>query len=503
MNGNCKLIESCWKVYSLGSNSSGQLGTGENQDENTLVCCKFSIHSETNKLDSLSQNGFSVFEKIPVPSCMLNVANQKPPIVVGGGNHSLLYWKDLPLLYGCGSYQKNELLIGNTINSFAKGNENKTISLWTMINLPETNGNAELKNKNTIENLIQCDCIHSKMVGVKQISVGWNHTVLLSTTNRVYSTGDNSFGQCGIPLEDTQHKKQNGWIHINFDSVEGFEGAEISKVECGLRHTALLTKNGHVYTWGANSKGQLGLNVNLQEQVAKNRNKPGKNIFSPQKSNISSVFDVSCGRYHTACLTRSSDNQEKLFLNVSGKSHLLAHIQQIGNKNVSVLSPEWDSIDLSPFLVNTDSKPHIISSWDNIFVFGTSMKPSRNDKNTFEIIGFGSNSFNILGNYNIKGDEDVLPCFINPIEEEKCGNGNHKSKHEISSLACGSYHVVAKTTDGKVVCWGWNEHGNCGGDISRNVWPPQQLLTEHLNDCKVCSIGCGYGNTFIISTGHY
>uniref|UniRef100_A0A3P8WAI2 Uncharacterized protein n=1 Tax=Cynoglossus semilaevis TaxID=244447 RepID=A0A3P8WAI2_CYNSE len=44
-----------------------------------------------------------------------------------------------------------------------------------------------------------------------------------------------------------------------FRPIEGLLKTPVSQVACGSSHSVVLTKDGQVYTWGEDSRGQLGL----------------------------------------------------------------------------------------------------------------------------------------------------------------------------------------------------------------------------------------------------
>ncbi|KAL2396907.1 hypothetical protein ABEF93_004631 [Exophiala dermatitidis] len=74
---------------------------------------------------------------------------------------------------------------------------------------------------------------------------------------------------------------------------------------------------------------------------------------------------------------------------------------------------------------------------------------------------------------------------------------------KIRQLAAGSEHCIALTADGQVVAWGWGEHGNCGpeidtrGDVAGrwNVITPPQDLDQEL---VVESVAAGCATSFVI-----
>lgn len=65
----------------------------------------------------------------------------------------------------------------------------------------------------------------------------------------VYVFGQNSYGELGVGDLEERHVPTK----LSF-----FDNIEISQVAAGNEHTAVLTKSGHVYTFGFNGSGQLG-----------------------------------------------------------------------------------------------------------------------------------------------------------------------------------------------------------------------------------------------------
>ena len=65
----------------------------------------------------------------------------------------------------------------------------------------------------------------------------------------------------------------------------------------------------------------------------------------------------------------------------------------------------------------------------------------------------------------------------------------------IESVAVGSEHVVALTADGKVLCWGWGEHGNCGeaADEAGNTASSWNEIKVTCSDNLAYVVGVGAG----------
>ncbi|KAF2500969.1 RCC1/BLIP-II [Lophium mytilinum] len=67
----------------------------------------------------------------------------------------------------------------------------------------------------------------------------------------------------------------------------------------------------------------------------------------------------------------------------------------------------------------------------------------------------------------------------------------------LKQLAIGSEHVLAITTDGKVIAWGWGKHGNCGLPIDGEFGDVQGRYNEIQVHRTVKSLGAGCATSWI------
>ncbi|CCI48945.1 unnamed protein product [Albugo candida] len=112
-------------------------------------------------------------------------------------------------------------------------------------------------------------------------------SLILTKSGKVYSTGANAYGQCGIGTESVSiHKPQR----ILFSGEEKDTQDEIIiDVASGYQHGIALTENGAVYTWGKGERGQLGYgtaNTKRPQQVIALKNE--------RVTKISAGFNSSC-----------------------------------------------------------------------------------------------------------------------------------------------------------------------------------------------------------------
>lgn len=78
-------------------------------------------------------------------------------------------------------------------------------------------------------------------VGVRQIACGSGHTVVLTTDGEVYTWGRGDDGRLG--------HGDNGWKYVP-RITQSLAGHIIVQVTCGSYHTAAISSNGDLFTWG-------------------------------------------------------------------------------------------------------------------------------------------------------------------------------------------------------------------------------------------------------------
>lgn len=87
----------------------------------------------------------------------------------------------------------------------------------------------------------------------KQIAAGFQHTLILCENGVVYCFGSNSFGQLGLGLSQQQSTSTLLTLPIN---------KPVKQISAGYNYTLVLCEDGSVYAFGVNTFGQLGLGHN-------------------------------------------------------------------------------------------------------------------------------------------------------------------------------------------------------------------------------------------------
>ncbi|XP_048467381.1 probable E3 ubiquitin-protein ligase HERC3 [Rhincodon typus] len=136
-------------------------------------------------------------------------------------------------------------------------------------------------------------------IPVAQIAAGGRHSFVLSLSGAVFSWGRNNHGQLG--LKSTMDK-------VSPCHVKQMKELRVTYISCGNQHTALLTKNGSVFTCGEGRAGQLGLST-----------KADVNAFQKVDQIKDEVSQIACGSYHTLAYIPSSDLVVSFGFAINGK----------------------------------------------------------------------------------------------------------------------------------------------------------------------------------------
>jgi alpha-tubulin suppressor-like RCC1 family protein len=119
---------------------------------------------------------------------------------------------------------------------------------------------------------------------VVNLSCGGAHTVCITAAGDVWQWGDPISGQLGLVSSGA----------VRFPSkVEELVGKNITSIQCGSFHTAAVSAEGELYTWGHGGEGRLGHGDEA------NQAKPRLVRALAGKP----VSQVACGRFHTSACT--------------------------------------------------------------------------------------------------------------------------------------------------------------------------------------------------------
>lgn len=235
----CFAITTMGNCYGWGTNDSGELGLGSEQQlfatptllpfkEHTLmVSCgaNFSLLLTKNKQvyscgsNSCGQLGIGILDKKKTTPTLIDLP-EKVLFVSSGRDHSLLITK-------------------NSQNI----NKNQTQCVWSFgLN---SEGQLGVGSSVTIQNFPTK--INNLPYSVVAIAAGWSHSMALTENGQVYTWGSNVSGQLGYLTNSS--KSEPHLVPLK---------EKISKIYCGNCHSFVMTHTNTIYGWGYNGYGQLG-----------------------------------------------------------------------------------------------------------------------------------------------------------------------------------------------------------------------------------------------------
>lgn len=121
------------------------------------------------------------------------------------------------------------------------------------------------------------------------------HCAAIDSDGVLHVWGRNERGQCGT----------NDYVNRGTPTVvQGLKDVKCVAVACGRSHTVVVAENGDVYGFGSNKFGQLGCGA-VKQQKKKGDSEDDR--LTPVKALVTNGAAVSCGADFTAVLTRDGE----------------------------------------------------------------------------------------------------------------------------------------------------------------------------------------------------
>ncbi|TYZ63890.1 hypothetical protein PybrP1_006253, partial [[Pythium] brassicae (nom. inval.)] len=280
---------------------------------------------------------------------------------------------------------------------------------------------------------------------VVDVACGNEQTVLLCESGDVFACGYNDSGQCGTGSTERMPSLRLVPALTGKNIIALFSGN-------GCEHLAALTASGSLFTVGFNGRGQLGHGSTLTTA------EPAPVLRLAEKH----VVDVACSYFHSAVVT--SDGE----LFTCGRNDF----GQLGTADGGDKHfPHPVSFSLRhPVLTVACGQHHTVASLSGggLLVFG---------KNDYGQLGLGDMTGPVVGPTRVVGSA-LENAFV-------------------TKLACGYHHTVAVTDDGAVYTFGRNDFGQLGLGHAKHVARP--TLVSALARVRVVQAACGCYHTLALS----
>ncbi|XP_011049375.1 PREDICTED: probable E3 ubiquitin-protein ligase HERC4 isoform X2 [Acromyrmex echinatior] len=274
---------------------------------------------------------------------------------------------------------------------------------------------------------------------VEQIACGENYTVAITKEGKVYSCGNNDYGQLG-------HEKARKRLQL----IPGLDAFVFRKIACGNCHTLAVNEWGQLFSWGCNMNGQLGLNsVDCTERVPRMIKVLGTNV----------IVQIACGTEHSIALT----NDGELYAWGSNREGQLG----LGSYTTTEIKPKRIStLAAVPIAFIACGGYHTIVISKSGAVFS-----------------WGRNTFGQLGLNDVQ--QRNLPCQLRTLRNAK-----------VCYATCGEEFSVFLTMDGGVFTCGAGMYGQLGHGNTTNEILPRQVM--ELMGSTVTQISCGKRHTLAL-----
>jgi len=275
---------------------------------------------------------------------------------------------------------------------------------------------------------------------IAAVSCGSRHTMVLTTKGEVYSWGWGSMGQLGHgDLKSSNFPRK----------IEFFEkhGLVVDYISCGGCHSAAVTKDGTVYTWGEAHWGQLGLPKEFSDL---HQSLPAKCPVL-QDGSEEKIVKISCGGAHTAALTDKG------------------HVYMWGRCDNGQLGigQAWlhDSDDEGLLGV---SRPHRVEGFgdDKVVQVACGAFHSAAVTESGNVYIWGKEDYGMLG--VVQTSDVQVPQKIELFE-----------KIPALRVSCGGWHTVVVTKSGACYSFGRGEYGRLGLGDTRSRYKPQEVRSRH------------------------
>ncbi|XP_061326333.1 RCC1-like G exchanging factor-like protein isoform X2 [Pezoporus flaviventris] len=262
-----------------------------------------------------------------------------------------------------------------------------------------------------------------------------------SRRDRIFTMGNNSYGQCGRKVVEDETYSESHVIHQlkDFDS-------RVVQVVCGQDHSLFRTKKGTVYACGWGADGQTGLgHYNITSVPTKLR------------GDIAGVNIIQVSSYGDCCLAVSDEGD--VFGWGNSEYLQLASVTETTQVNVPRHLPFKIGKIKEAACGGTGNV--VLTEEGNVFVWG------------YGILGKGPNLI-----------ETAVPEMIPP---SLFGWSDFNPDIRVAHVRCGLSHFAALTNRGELFVWGKNLRGCLGTGRMEDHYFPWRVTVPG----EVVDVACG------------
>lgn len=283
-----------------------------------------------------------------------------------------------------------------------------------------------------------------------RIDISENHSLIISDDGQTVSSfGRNQFGQLG----------DGSFVdHFVPGDVSDLPDQTISQISAGAYHSALLTANGTVYTWGWNEQGQLGRTISVTNTDLLTELEALLDI--PFTKNLRTAIRRNPEIYTLEGLLPYLKNEERSFITKNwDKANILYSALNYGSNHLSEFIQSDQKLKQQLTKLVTDKK---LALPGRVYVPGKVKRIASGERHMVAVTTDGSvwtwgdNSYGQLGDHTTTSREE--PAKVDYL-------------NDVKQVVAGGSYSLALTEEGTVWAWGENWSGIFGNDVSMNAAP--------------------------------
>uniref|UniRef100_A0A8C9TYS2 Secretion regulating guanine nucleotide exchange factor n=1 Tax=Scleropages formosus TaxID=113540 RepID=A0A8C9TYS2_SCLFO len=324
--------------------------------------------------------------------------------------------------------------------------------------------------------------------GLRALCGGGGHSALITEAGQLLVCGQNHRGQLGLG-----HTSEVTTFRLCFSLGQ----RSVRQVSCGWDFTLILTDGGQVLACGSNTYGQLGLPQVPGHTAEPLPLQALKEHVLCVAAGLRHALAVTCELVVPQGSDSGWCGVITFFLFVfffffhppAGGDVFLWGSNKQGQLGTTRSFVAWPAL-LDRTLMGGESVTDVWSGWAHLVAkteSGRVFSWGRSDYGQLGRAVSASQSLRVPSGDSVTVDSGLVACI--PVQVEALAGA--------AQIACGSEHNLAIVGD-RLLSWGWNEHGMCGDGSCADVPHPTPIAV--LQDARPVLIGCGAGHSMALCT---
>eukprot|EP00639_Heterosigma_akashiwo_P004180 CAMPEP_0194582040 /NCGR_PEP_ID=MMETSP0292-20121207/15322_1 /TAXON_ID=39354 /ORGANISM="Heterosigma akashiwo, Strain CCMP2393" /LENGTH=441 /DNA_ID=CAMNT_0039436025 /DNA_START=270 /DNA_END=1592 /DNA_ORIENTATION=+ len=274
-------------------------------------------------------------------------------------------------------------------------------------------GQCGLGGTQRVPNLTKAEGIDHKKVTFIHTANGSEHLLLVTDDGELYSCGYNSKGQLGHGAAGAAYAPR---------LVEALYGHRVARVACSYYHSVVATDLDQLFAFGRNDFGQLGLG-DRDDRAAPTE-------VEALGGGGRACSALACGQYHTVVALEGGG------------------AFGFGKNDYGQIGMEGHDARLRPAMLSSPLNSALIIHLAAGYYHTAALVASEHGTGG-RVYTFGRNDYGQLGHGHRENAH--RPALVQGIADQA-----------VVQVACGCYHTVTLTAEGRVFPFGRNNHGQLG-----------------------------------------